>query len=324
MEVKDNFSPLKIFSNSHIQTILPRYFSSKKLSQFSEDIIYLELSTSKDDKIVLKHNFIPNQKKKNYYIVMIHGMEGCSESHYLLRLSYYALLRGFNVIRVNLRNCGSGLNLTKTTYHAGFTRDVEEILKYVYFNLSKNIILAGFSLSANTILKYFGEDRENYYAKFFSAVAPPLNLEKSCFFIDNHSISLYKNHFLKSLKLKIKRGYIKVEPSILEKIDSIKTMFDFDDLVVTSLFGYKTATQYYQKNSCEFFLSQIRHQGLILHSFDDPVVLVKDWLKQKVNSNLDMIFSKKGGHVGFCFDSYFFKNKCWLSETLLDYYESMI
>ena len=256
---------------------------------------------------------------------MIHGMEGCSESHYLLRLSYFALKRGFGTVRVNLRNCGDGLGLANNSYHAGFTSDIESVLEYVYKNISENIILAGFSLSANTVLKYLGEKRRNHYCKVFSCVAPPLNLETSCKNIDSPSKKFYKNYFLKSLKNKVKKSYVQVNEQIFNQIDSVQTMFDFDDKVTANLFGYKNASEYYRINSCESFLPKIQNRGLILHSLDDPIIFVKDWLKKKeLNPKLDFIFSKKGGHIGFCFDRYFFQRKCWLSETLIDYYETKI
>jgi predicted alpha/beta-fold hydrolase len=54
-------------------------------------------------------------------LVLVHGLEGSSQSFYMVGLAEKALAAGANVVRVNLRNCGDTLHLTPTLYNAGLS-----------------------------------------------------------------------------------------------------------------------------------------------------------------------------------------------------------
>src|SRR5262252_5962985 len=90
--------------------------------------------------------------------LIVHGLEGSSESAYMIGTAEKALASGFNVLRLNLRNCGGTEHMTTTLYHAGLTVDVRQIVRELNgADGLREIYLVGFSLGGNIVLKLAGE-----------------------------------------------------------------------------------------------------------------------------------------------------------------------
>ncbi|MGJ4747111.1 YheT family hydrolase [Leptospira sp. SA-E8] len=329
-----HFRPKRFVSGKHAQTIYSTLFPPEnplRTSYYCEDIL-LTVSGESGDKLWLEHNPPTSSYRKSSvpsngtYILMIHGMEGDSESSYLVSLATSALERGYGVIRMNLRNCGRGRGFSRKSYYAGQSEDVQDVLDYIHEYLTKKIFVSGFSLSANLVLKFFGESR-NHKSLAFSAVSPPLDLAKNCEFIDSLSGRFYRNHFIGSFKKKIKEGILDLTPLQLENSKKIRTFFDFDDMITAPSFGYPSAMEYYKKNSCIGYIQSITHPGILIHAEDDPVVPLFEWNSINWNKlpNLKTILTKQGGHVGFVTDSKpDLPDGRWLTKILLDYFDSKL
>ncbi len=329
-----NFKPRRFVSGKHAQTIYNTLFPPKnplRSSYYSEDIL-LTVSGNSGDTLWLEHNpptsgYLKSSVPWNgYYILMIHGMEGSADSSYLVSLASSALEKGYGVVRMNLRNCGKGAGYASSSYYAGQSEDLQDVLDYMYDSLSRNIFVSGFSLSANLVLKFFGESR-NHKTAAFSAVSPPLDLAKNCVFIDSLSGRFYRTHFISSFKKKMKDGTIHLTPQIAENVKKVRTFFDLDDLITAPMFGYPSALEYYQANSCIHYISSIRHPGILIHAEDDPVVPIFEWNSISWNKlpNLKVILTKQGGHVGFVSDSTpDVPDGRWLTKILLDYFDSRL
>ncbi|NCN09806.1 MAG: alpha/beta fold hydrolase [Leptospira sp.] len=329
------FRPKKFLGGKHVQTIYNALFppSNTLRSHFPYEEIYLPTSDGSGDFLVLEHNpplehtSVHSIKPYNgYYILLIHGMEGSSDSHYMISTSKNALERGYGVIRMNMRNCGRGWGFASRPYNAGMSEDVEAVLQFMEKKFSKNLIVSGFSLSANLVLKYFGETRR-HIAKYFSAVSPPLDLKKSCEFIDSSKAKFYRNHFLDTLHKKVKSGIYRMPPEMELRASKAKSFFDFDDFVTAPLSGYKDVLDYYNKCSSIQFIPKIHNEGIVIHAEDDPVVPVKIWHEVQWHKipNIKSVLTKKGGHVGFLTDSSpQIPEGRWLSRILLDYFDSKI
>ncbi|PJZ68397.1 YheT family hydrolase [Leptospira perolatii] len=331
---RPQFRPRKFLFGKHLQTIYSAFFPpvNKLRSKYYCEDILLTLSDSSGDTLWLEHNpplstYRNGEKPWNgSYIVMIHGMEGSSESHYLVSLASSALKKGYGTIRVNLRGCGRGKGLSKFTYYAGQTGDVQDILDFVNGSLSTKIFLSGFSLSANLVLKYFGENR-THKALAFSAVSPPLDLSKNCEYIDSLSGRFYRNYFLSSFRKKIKEGVLQLSPQILKDLEKIRTFFDFDDFVTAPMFGYRSALDFYRENSSKDYIPKIKHPGILIHAEDDPVVPPLQWkaIPWSRLPNLSVLLTKKGGHVGFLSEpSPEVPDGRWVTKILLDYFDSKL
>lgn len=316
--------PPRFLENNHAQTIFTTIFPPKNLLRtvYPNEVCILKTNDNSGDYLWLDHS-PPLTKYTGFYLVLFHGMEGSSDSHYIVSLSEAALKKGYGVIRVNMRGCGRGEGMSKKGYNAGLTSDFKLIEDYVYKNFSKNIILAGFSLSANTLLKYLSEKTSK--AKLFSAVSPPFDLKKACEFIDSSKGIFYRNVFLKSFKDKIRKGIYQLDEKKKEKVLSVKTMFDFDDIYTGPSFGFRGALDYYKSSSSISKLYKIKNRGIIIHAEDDP--LIKPDIFNSVNwkklPQIKTILTEKGGHVGFITKkTEQIPNGKWLDYVLLEYYSS--
>src|SRR5262245_6667346 len=61
-------------------------------------------------------------------LVLVHGLEGSSESGYMRGLAEQAFVAGMNVLRVNQRTCGGSEDLTPTLYCSALSDDYRAIL----------------------------------------------------------------------------------------------------------------------------------------------------------------------------------------------------
>ncbi|MBE7410887.1 MAG: alpha/beta hydrolase [Leptospiraceae bacterium] len=324
------FTPRKYLSNGHAQTIVNIVFPPKNTlreNYLFEDILIDTLDDT-GDILWLEHNFPLESFQEHslafngYYIILLHGMEGTTESHYMITLTKAALEKGFGVIRVNLRGCGRGEGYSHKAYHAGKTEDLEAIENFVYKNITKKFIFCGYSLSANMVLKHFGENKK-IRASYFSAVSPPLDLKSSCEYIDSKEAKFYRDHFLAGVRKKIRSGVYKMSPVMMKSAFSAKTMFDFDDWVSAPFHGFKGALDYYKKSSSKNFIYNIKKRGIVIHADDDPIVPSYNYhsIQWKKIPNITSILTVGGGHVGFISSkSNQIPDGRWADKIILDYF----
>jgi uncharacterized protein len=329
-----SFPKDRFLTNKHSQTIFSSFFPPKnhlRTEYFHEDI-FLDMENDQDEMICIHHNFPLSTYKKSpiqyngYYLLLIHGMEGSANSHYIVTLGEQALKAGFGVLRMNQRGCGMGEGLSSGIYNAGNSEDLDRVVKYIYKNITKNIIMCGYSLSANSVLKYLGE-KKRPEVKYFSAVSPPLDLKFSCDYIDSKNGKFYKDFFLFSFKDKLKRNIIRVPDEIKLKALSSESMFDFDDYLTAPIFGYKSALDYYKECSSIYYIYGITQEGIVIHANDDPLIPPDSFKSVKWGKipQIVPILTDGGGHVGFLTKkSYDIPDGRWLNHTLLLYFAEKI
>jgi predicted alpha/beta-fold hydrolase len=325
------FIPRKFLEGKHIQTVYNVLFPPDKTLEedyFCESLI-IPTSDKTGDHIWLEHNPPLSEIKKTstpwngYYLLLIHGMEGSSESHYMVSVGLEALLRGYGVIRMNLRNCGKGLNLARTPYNAGQSGDLECVIDFIRAHFTQKIFVSGFSLSANLVLKYFGEKRK-WKADAFSATSPPLDLKRSCDFIDSSAALFYRTHFLSTMKEKVQSGIYGISQLMIDQVMKARTFFDFDEFFTAPLSGYKNVLEYYHTCSSIFYLSNIRVPGIVIHADDDPVVPSHVWreINWSAFPTVKTVLTDQGGHVGFISDpSPENPEGRWLPKIILDFFD---
>ncbi|EMF79833.1 hypothetical protein LEP1GSC188_1809 [Leptospira weilii serovar Topaz str. LT2116] len=173
-----SFKPKRFFKSGHLQTVYSTFFppENRLRSKFYFEDILLQLSDGSGDALWLEHNppiahySSSGPVWNGIYLVMIHGMEGTSDSAYLVSLAQSALLRGYGCVRMNLRNCGRGQGFSKGTYNIGQTKDLQDVIDFVWKNLSHRIFLSGFSLSASLVLKYLGEKEITKWKSFLPQI----------------------------------------------------------------------------------------------------------------------------------------------------------
>ena len=313
-----SFEPL--FRNPHVLTILGNFWP-RKIDQnrfpVSRAVYCVDEQTSV---VVLEHQ--PDRPAVGQ-IVLIHGLEGSADAGYLRSFSQAALLRGYGVHRTNLRTCGGTEELCRTMYHSGLTGDTRQILQELSSRFSTPLFLVGFSLGGNVALILAGELGCTDLIAGVCAVSTPIDLAACVRTLDRLENRVYASRFLERLRGRIKRKS-KLAPDAYsaEGLDAVKTIWEFDDRFTAPLFGFGTAANYYETQSAQRFLNEIRVPALVVAAKDDPLIpfAVYDHPAFTSNPHLKLLAPENGGHIGFISRT---RPRFWLDGVVLDWIESL-
>lgn len=242
-------------------------------------------------------------------LVLLHGLEGSSESGYMLGTAEKAYAAGFNVVRLNQRNCGSTEHLTPTLYHSGRSADFRMVVKeMVERDRLPEIFVAGFSMGGNLALKMAGElaDSAPEELRGIVAVAPSLDLAACCDALCAPKNFVYNRYFVKSLKrrMRYKAGIfpeIYSVDGLLDDLARVRNVRDFDERITARFCGFEGAGDYYARSSAMHLLAEICRPTLILTAQDDPFVPYWTFEKRALheNPNIRLVAPRHGGHCAF-------------------------
>lgn len=274
----------------------PRRF---KISQDSGQRRLFEVEPG--SKILAHCHWLP-EPTKNPTLLVLHGMEGSSSSHYVLGITQKALDFGFNVVRMNMRNCGGTTELTPTLYNGGMSPDVLAVVRELKEkDRLEKIFLSGCSLSGNIVLKCAAELGTGGPTLIAGvcAVSPSVDLALSVDRLSQGFNRIYQWRFLQGLKTKLidKTRHF---PHLydFQPRDYVKTIKEFDDTYTAPQAGYGTADNYYSQCSSLPMLNGIRTPTLIIHAQDDPLVPFSSFCELN-NPLITLVAPAYGGHGGF-------------------------
>ncbi|HTH26739.1 MAG TPA: alpha/beta fold hydrolase [Vicinamibacterales bacterium] len=257
------------------------------------------------DARVLAHcNWQPDRKSAPT-LLALHGLEASSEAHYMRGLADKAFAAGFNVVRLNQRNCGGTEHLSRGLYHSGLTADPVFVLNELRDRdgLSR-FAVSGYSLGGNIAMKLAGElgDRELPEVKAFAAVSPVIELEDCIQSIERRENRIYEWNFCRNLQGRMRRK-AKTFPDLFDlnglwKIWSIRS---FDDRYTAPHHGYNGAADYYHRASAMRVIDRVARPSLILSAADDPFVPphIFDAPAVKNNPHITTVITPHGGHCAF-------------------------
>jgi len=292
--LKSNYTPTGWRKNGQLQTIFPGFFR-KITFEYSErerltlpDGDFLDLDWKKDGNSKL--------------VLLCHGLEGSSQSSYILGMAKIFNENGYDVLAMNHRSCSGEMNRSLRFYHHGVTDDLHEVVKHC--SAYKNVHLVGFSLGGNLVLKYAGEEHfekpEN--VKSVVAFSVPVDLLDCVHEIHKPKNKIYVINFLNTLKKKV------IEKSKLpglelntENLKQVNNLLDFDNLYTAPIHGFENAHDYYERASSKQFIKNIKIPTLLVNAKNDPMLGEKchpTELAEKLE-NFYFIQTAHGGHCGF-------------------------
>ena len=245
-------------------------------------------------------------------LLILHGLEGGINSHYVRGFMREAAARGWNATLLLFRTCGPTPNRLPRSYHSGETGDLQFIIeRFSTQNPNAPIGVVAVSLGANVLCKLLGERGNTLPVQLLGAVAisAPFDLARASRHIGRGFGAVYEKAFLKSL---IPKALVKIArhgktagqlfPQI-SRVKNARTLWEFDDVFTAPLHGFKDASDYYTRSSSLQFLSRIRRPTLLLSAVDDPFlpVAVLDEVRSIASHNPALVteFPEQGGHVGF-------------------------
>jgi uncharacterized protein len=238
-------------------------------------------------------------------VVVLHGLEGSSEAHYMRGLADKAWRRGWNAVLLNQRNCGGTEHLTPGLYHSGLTDDPRAVIaELAAADGLTRVGVVGYSLGGNLTIKLAGElgDHQDLPVQAVVAVSPTIDLERCVRAIERRSNYAYQFNFVRNLRGRMRRK-AQAWPGAfdLTPLDRIWTIRRFDDVYTAPYHGYQGATDYYHRASAIRAVDRIRIPALILAAKDDPFVPPEQFLSPAVTGNphITVRVEDHGGHCGF-------------------------
>ena len=240
-------------------------------------------------------------------LIVVHGLEGSSDSQYMQGVARNGLAAGMNVVLMNQRNCGGMDDFAPTLYNSSLSGDVAAVARNVieHDGVSR-FALIGFSMGGNLVLKLAGEwGRDgNAPAQFraVAAVCPSIDLAASADALHEPRNRIYEYYFLmqlfRRLRLKARLFPGKFDVSRLRGISSLRM---FDDRITAYYCGFTGADDYYARAAAANVVDRIAVPTLIIHAANDPFIRLTAETRRRIaaNPNIAFVETEDGGHCAF-------------------------
>jgi uncharacterized protein len=296
------FEPHPWLRNPHVATLVaafwPRNFS--RLPRATQRLFETEPGT----RLLARCHWHP-YPRRHPVLVLVHGLEGSSESRYVLGIAAKAYAAGFSVLRMNQRTCGASERLTATLYHSGLSADYRAVLEeLIEKDGLSEIFFAGYSMGGNLVLKMAGElgSQAPKELRGVCAICPGLDLATASDATAEPRNRLYQWHFLHHLRRRLRRK-AKLVPRRYRTagLSRLKTLRQWDEIITAPAFGFGGAADYYERSSALRVAGQIQVPTLILAAQDDPIVPVSSIREPRIAGNpfITLVTPECGGHCGF-------------------------
>jgi predicted alpha/beta-fold hydrolase len=238
-------------------------------------------------------------------LIIVHGLEGSSESQYMLGIAAKGVAAGMNVVRMNQRNCGGTDDLSATLYHSGRSHDIAAVTQnLLQQDRISRFALAGFSMGGNLVLKLAGEWGREAPPQFRAVVAvcPSMNLAASADALHLRANRLYEYYFMWQLRRRL-RAKARLFPKAFDaaRLRGVTTLRDFDDKITAYYCGFEGASDYYERSAAANVVDRIAVPTLILHAANDPFIRILPETRRKIlsNPNITFVETEDGGHCSF-------------------------
>jgi len=254
-------------------------------------------------------------------LVLFHGLEGSSNSHYARALMHAAGARGWRGVVVHFRGCSGEINRLPRAYHSGDSTEIDWILRRLRDRHAGALFAAGVSLGGNALLKWLGEQRENAGSVVTraAAVSAPLDLHAAADALEHGFNMNYTRNFLATMKRK-SFAKLRAHPGLFDvaRLREARTLREFDDLVTAPLHGFRDVDDYYTRSSSKPWLACITVPTLLLNARNDPFLPAAALpALHELATAVSAVFPDEGGHVGFPDTA---GTLAWLPRSVLEFF----
>jgi len=293
------FKPLPFLGNRHLQTLLAHAWQGPKTKL---PALIRQVPVEDGDRLAV-HDSVPRRwQSEAGMVLLVHGLGGCHQSGYMLRLGAALWRRGWRVLRMDLRGVGAGEKLAQRTYHGGCSDDVRAVASFFrQENPNAPLILLGMSLGGNIVLKLAGEAATNPLTGLHAvaALAPPIDMVACAYMIAQPRNHLYEQYFVRHLKDQVRRNRRHHSQAARLRFPRHLTMRLFDELVTAPSWGFADAMDYYRRASALPVVGQISVPAFILTARDDPFIAVESFESLQTGPATEVHIIERGGHLGF-------------------------
>lgn len=299
------FVPRRALRNGHLMTLYAwgRRRTFPRLPAASERLFDVERGTR-----VLAHCYWQPERSRCPALLVLHGLEGSSEAHYMRGMADKAFAAGFSVVLLNQRNCGGTEHLAPGLYHSGLTADPVHVLHELATRDGiERLVVAGYSLGGNLALKLAGDFGPSAPPELRAvcAVSPVLELSACVEALERPANFVYQWNFVRGLKARMRRKASHRPGAFpVERLRAIRTVREFDDGFTAPHFDFADAEDYYHRASAARVIERIAVPTLVISAADDPFVPASlfEAAALRGNSCITTIVTPHGGHCGFVAD----------------------
>lgn len=294
----------------HLQTIFPAKCMVKP------KVAYRRERWHTPDEDFIDIDFVDGKPGKPF-IVLFHGLEGSSDSHYARSLMAHIASLGWSGAVPHFRGCSGEMNHAPRFYHSGDAQEVDWIVHRLVaeHKIDRRFYAAGVSLGGNALLRWLGESQHQAgIVDAACAVSAPLDLAGGGAALSRGFNMLYTRLFLRTLKPKCLQK-LQQFPSLFnqEAMLRARDLYEFDNIVTAPLHGYRDTDDYWHRASAKHVLTDIMVPTLVLNAQNDPF-LPAQHLPREASSQVVLDYPQHGGHVGFAIN--------WLPQRLVNFLDA--
>lgn len=264
--------------------------------------------------------------KEQPLLVLFHGLEGSSRSHYALALMAAVRDAGWRGAVVHFRGCSGEPNRLSRAYHSGDAPEIDWIVRRLRAqNAAAPLFATGVSLGGNALLKWLGDCGESAAPLVDAAVgiSVPLDLAATGNALGQGFNLVYTRNFLATLRV-MSLDKLERFPGLYDAnaVRASRTLREFDDLVTAPLHGFKDAYDYWTRASSKPGLRNIRVPTLILNARNDPLVPASALPRAgEVSTAVTLELPEHGGHAGFV-SGRFPGHLGWMPARVLEFFRA--
>lgn len=237
-------------------------------------------------------------------LVMFHGLEGSTRSHYAQAFADWARRHGWRFVMPHFRGCSGELNLAPRAYHSGDHEEIGWMLAQARARHAGPLVAVGVSLGGNALLRWAEEsgDTAAATAKAVVAISSPLDLAAGGRAIGRGFNRLvYTRMFLRTMKPKA-LAKLAQHPGLFsrERLLAARDLYEFDNVFTAPLHGFRDTDDYWARGSAKPHLHRVRIPALVLNARNDPFVPGASLpAAHEVGTHVTLWQPEHGGHVGF-------------------------
>jgi len=263
-------------------------------------------------------------------LVLLHGLEGSSRSHYVTGLLAGAAGRGWRGVALNFRSCSGEQNRLPRFYHSGDTADLDAVVRRLIAREPEvRLGFVGVSIGGNALLKWLGELKTDAPRAVAGAVAisVPFDLAACAHVLDRGlAKAVYTANFMRSMRRKVVEK-ARTYPGFVDVAAArrARTFAAYDAAVTAPLFGFADARDYWERASSRPYLLAIARPTLLLSALDDPFVPAESLpTPSHLSPAVRLEVTPHGGHVGFVDGRWPWQASSWAERRALDFLGGVI
>ena len=245
-----------------------------------------------------------DRRREAPLLVLFHGLEGSSASHYAVAFADWARGNGWRMAVPHFRGCSGELNHGPRAYHSDDFEEIGWILGRARAGCGAPLAAVGVSLGGNALLRWAEEAGESASAtaRAVAAISSPIDLAAGGrAIVRGFNRHVYNRMFMRTMRAKA-LAKLAQHPGLFdrERLLAARDLYEFDNVFTAPLHGYRDTEDYWARGSAKPHLARIRIPALVLNARNDPFVPAACLPHaHEVGAHVTLWQPARGGHVGF-------------------------